>query len=114
MVAFIGGFFASIAGPGIRAIMLNVNTPEVRGMALAMATTTDDLGRALGPAVVSLFIHHMGRTAAFNLGASAWLPCALVMGSMAFFIRRDEEEMQVCETPPNLHPAPASVCTCTC
>jgi hypothetical protein len=33
--------------------MLNVNPPETRGVALALQSVTDDLGKGLGPVVVA-------------------------------------------------------------
>lgn len=41
------------AGPNLRAIMLNVNPPETRGVALALQSVTDDLGKGLGPVIVA-------------------------------------------------------------
>ncbi|KAF6255108.1 major facilitator superfamily domain-containing protein [Scenedesmus sp. NREL 46B-D3] len=47
----------SITGPNLRAIMININTPETRGVALALQSVTDDLGRGLGPVIVAGFIN---------------------------------------------------------
>lgn len=95
VIAIWGGLIASVAGPCARAIMLNVNTPETRGVALALATTTDDLGKGLGPAFVSVFIRVMGRQDAFNVAAAGWVPCAALLASLSFFIHQDEDAMQV-------------------
>ena len=35
-LAFVGGALASVAGPCIKAAMINVNDPESRGVALAL------------------------------------------------------------------------------
>ena len=48
-----------------RAVLLNVNEPETRGVALALQTVLDDLGKGLGPLLVSLMV-------------SAWGACVLV------------------------------------
>lgn len=95
IIAIFGGLIASVAGPCARAITLNVNTPETRGVALAFATTTDDLGKGLGPAFVSVFIHAMGRRDAFNLAVAGWVPCAGLMAGLTLCIRKDEDAMQV-------------------
>jgi hypothetical protein len=47
------GALASVAGPNLRAVVINVNTPESRGVALAMQSVTDDLGKGLGPVIVA-------------------------------------------------------------
>jgi hypothetical protein len=43
-----------------RAILLNVNEPETRGVALALQTVLDDLGKGLGPLLVSLMVSAWG------------------------------------------------------
>ena len=44
-----------------RATLLNVNEPEVRGVALALQTVRDDLGKGLGPLLVSLMVSAWGQ-----------------------------------------------------
>lgn len=44
---------SAAAGPNLRAIMINVNAPETRGVALALQSVTDDLGKGLGPVIVA-------------------------------------------------------------
>ena len=44
-----------------RATLLNVNEPEVRGVALALQTVLDDLGKGLGPLLVSLMVSAWGQ-----------------------------------------------------
>ena len=39
-----------------RAILLNVNEPETRGIALGMQTVMDDCGRGLGPLLVAFIL----------------------------------------------------------
>jgi hypothetical protein len=93
-LAGIAGFLVSIAGPNIRAMMLNVNSPETRGVAIALQSVTDDLGRGLGPVVVAGFISTMGRQAAFNLSILAWGPCGLIIMLLACYLARDEAHLQ--------------------
>ena len=47
-LSLFGGFVVSMAGPNMRAAMLNVNEPETRGVALALQSVTDDLGKGAG------------------------------------------------------------------
>ncbi|KAK9830293.1 hypothetical protein WJX72_010834 [[Myrmecia] bisecta] len=75
LAGFAGGALASVAGPNVRAVLLDVNEPETRGVALALQTVLDDLGRGLGPAFVSGMIRIWGRTTAFNAAMAGWLPC---------------------------------------
>ena len=46
-----------------RGIILNVNEPEVRGVAMAMQTVLDDLGKGLGLYVLAEMIAAWGRCA---------------------------------------------------
>jgi len=59
-----------VPGPNLRAIMINVNAPETRGVALALQSVTDDLGKGLGPVIVA---GERAGTAA--LAAPAWQGC---------------------------------------
>jgi hypothetical protein len=69
--------------------------PETRGVALALQSVTDDLGRGLGPIIVAAFITSLGgRRNAFNLAISGWIPCGLITLSLACFMRRDEAAVQ--------------------
>jgi predicted MFS family arabinose efflux permease len=43
--ALVSGIFSSTVAPGMRAMMMNVNEPETRGVALALQTTLDDVGK---------------------------------------------------------------------
>lgn len=61
LLAVIGGMLSSTAGPLNKAMLLNVNEPETRGVALAWQSMTDDLGKGLGPALVSALISALGR-----------------------------------------------------
>ena len=46
-----------------RAVLLNVNEPELRGLALALQTVLDDVGKGLGPFLVAQLIAGLGRCA---------------------------------------------------
>ena len=46
-----------------RAVLLNVNEPELRGLALALQTVLDDVGKGLGPFLVAMLITVLGRCA---------------------------------------------------
>ncbi|GIL90024.1 hypothetical protein Vretifemale_17745 [Volvox reticuliferus] len=74
--------------------MLNVNEPETRGVALALQSMTDDLGKGLGPVLVAGLIHALGRKGAFNVATGGWIPCGVMLASLAGFMRADEAAMQ--------------------
>lgn len=37
----------------------------------------------------------LGRKGAFNVAIAAWVPCALLLFSLLFCMRKDEDKMQV-------------------
>jgi len=90
-VAFLGGAAACAAGPAIRATLLNVTTPPHRGVALALQTVTDDLGRGAGPFFVARMAGRWGRTAAFGVAVGAWVPCGVLIAAAGWSLAGDEE-----------------------
>jgi len=94
IAVFMGGFSASACGPSIRAMIMNVNEPETRGVALALHVVLDDLGKGLGPAVVAVLITGLGRQFAFSLSVAGWIPCGLMILGAYFTLEKDEDDMQ--------------------
>lgn len=66
----------------------------MRGIALALQSVTDDLGRSLGPILVAGFISALGRTGAFNVAVGGWVPCGMLVLALALTMARDEDAMQ--------------------
>lgn len=90
VVAFSGGI-AAFTGPLVRAFVMQVNTSRNRGTVFSVFMVADDLGKGLGPAIVSLLIPSLGRVAAFNLSLGGWFVCAFFLFLMMFTITADEE-----------------------
>ncbi len=91
---FLSGFTVALTGPNVRAILLNVNTPETRGSIFSLFNLSDDLGKGLGPALISVFIAIFGRTMALNIATLFWLICGLFLLWMVRTFPRDEQRMQ--------------------
>lgn len=89
-MGFLAGFAAVLAGPNVRAVAMNVNTPSTLGLALALHATLDDVGKGLGPALVAPMVAQMGRRWAFAVATLGWVPCATLLGGLAWTVRRDE------------------------
>ncbi|PSC76649.1 MFS family transporter: sugar [Micractinium conductrix] len=94
IAALLAGGLSGTVGPNMRAMIINCNEPETRGMALAIQSMLDDLGKGLGPVFVSFFIQKLGRSGAFNLSTAGWIPCGLLLLGTAFTLARDEDAMQ--------------------
>lgn len=88
------GMLSGTVGPNMRAMILNVNEPETRGLALALQTMLDDLGKGAGPVLVAAIIGQLGREAAFNISTAGWIPCGLLLMAPALTLARDEAAMQ--------------------
>jgi predicted MFS family arabinose efflux permease len=84
------GFTVAMTSPNVRAILLNVNPPETRGSIFALYNLFDDLGRGLGPFVISVFILSWGRERAFQAANLMWVVCGLLLLVMARTFPRDE------------------------
>lgn len=93
-MAVFTGILSSTVGPNMRAMMMNVNEPETRGVALALQTMLDDLGKGLGPALVAAIVSGVGRETAFNISAAGWIPCGMLLLGIALYLEKDEASMQ--------------------
>jgi len=94
LAAIIGGILAPIAGPNIRAILINVNLPENRGSVLGVFNLADDLGKGLAPFFVGMLIQLLPRAIAYNVAVLFWIPCALFWLGMSKSMIRDEATVQ--------------------
>lgn len=94
LIAIVGGAVASIAGPCVRAILLNVTEPESRGVAVGFQSTLDDLGKGAGPALVAALVSAFGRAPSFNIATLCWIPCAALMLLCFYTVEDDERAMQ--------------------
>jgi MFS family permease len=95
VVSILAGVGTSVTGPIIKAELQNVTLPQARGQAFALANTTDDFGRGLGPALLALLITKMGgRTPAFNLAVGGWILCGVLNLAIFFTVERDESKVQ--------------------
>ena len=92
--AILAGMLSSTVGPNVRAMIMNVNEPETRGVALALQTTLDDLGKGLGPAIVASMISGLGREQAFFWATAGWIPCGAMLILICYTLEEDEREMQ--------------------
>jgi len=93
IVGFVTGFIITITGPNVKAILLNVNTPETRGSIFSLFNLTDDLGKGFGPVIISLLIVAFGRQWAFNIANLFWLFCGLLLLLMIVTFPKDEARL---------------------
>merc|ERR1712113_775279 len=81
LILAICGGCAALAGPNIRAVLMNVNPSERRGTVFSAFTLCDDLGKGLGPSVVVMLVSLFGRRMAFTIAfAGWWVSSAIISG----------------------------------
>jgi len=88
------GFLMTITGPNVKAMLLNVNTPETRGSIFSLFNLTDDLGKGFGPVIISMLIVAFGRLVAFNIANLFWLVCGVLLLFMVLTFPKDEAVLQ--------------------
>jgi MFS-type transporter involved in bile tolerance (Atg22 family) len=88
------GFLMTITSPNVRAMLLNVNTPETRGSIFSLYNLTGDLGMGFGPVIISLLIVAFGRLVAFNIANLFWLVCGVLLLFMVITFPKDEAALQ--------------------
>ncbi|HPA72750.1 MAG TPA: hypothetical protein PKY31_10805 [Spirochaetota bacterium] len=93
IIGFFTGFIITITGPNMKAILLNVNTPETRGSIFSLFNLTDDLGKGFGPVIISLLIVGFGRLLAFNIANLFWLVCGVLLLVMMATFPKDEARL---------------------
>lgn len=94
-VTFMAGALVNVAGNNIRALLLNVNSPETRGTAFCMANLANSIGRGAGPALISYLIRRLGaRLPAFDVAIWMWLVCGCVILCMAATVTADEQRVR--------------------
>ncbi|CAN0553178.1 unnamed protein product, partial [Laminaria digitata] len=72
----------------------NTTLPSTRGTAFGVFNLFDDLGKGLGPALVSMFVIRRGRESAFTLAFLAWFACGVILLAMTCFVAKDESKVR--------------------
>lgn len=93
-ITAISGALVVIPVPLERAILTNVCLPRSRGRANALVSIVDDLGKGLGPALVSLLITTFDRQTAFNISLIGWIIGGILSLFIILFVANDEERVQ--------------------
>ncbi|MBI45667.1 MAG: MFS transporter [Candidatus Marinimicrobia bacterium] len=86
------GFFITITAPNMKAVLMNVNQSNNRGTAFALYNLADDLGRGLGPFIISFLILNFGRQMGFNIANGIWFLCGL---SILFMIKTYPKDQEI-------------------
>jgi MFS family permease len=95
LLGIFSGFFITVTAPNMKAILMNINPPNIRGSAFALYNLADDLGRGFGPFIISVFILQFGRQWGFNLANGIWFICGIFLLLMIRTYPEDEKHNQI-------------------
>ena len=93
-LTFLAGLLSIFPIPIERAILTNVTLPETRGRANSFLGIIDDLGKGLGPFLLSRMISSLERKTSFNLSLIGWLVGGSISLGMIFTVKKDEANIQ--------------------
>lgn len=94
VLVFLAGLLSIFPIPIERAILANTTLPETRGRANSFLNIVDDLGKGLGPFLLSKMISSLGRRLAFSLSLIGWLVGGAICLAITFFVKNDEKLIQ--------------------
>eukprot|EP00924_Labyrinthula_sp_SR-Ha-C_P013150 maker-scaffold_12-snap-gene-11.16-mRNA-1 protein AED:0.01 eAED:0.01 QI:182/1/1/1/1/1/2/151/527 len=87
---FVTAFLAGLAGVIVKSTLLLITMPETRGTAFALQSLLDELGKGLGPYIVSVLIQvSPNRQAGMIIGTYGWIPTGFMQIAIAKFLNND-------------------------
>ncbi|MDK2785662.1 MAG: hypothetical protein PWQ80_341 [Thermotoga sp.] len=95
LLGFIASFTASLTGPNVKFMLLNVNEPQDRGRIFSIFNLTDSLGTGFGKfagGMMSVALGSLG--VALKVSAYFWLICAVLLFVLVFYFSKDVERLQ--------------------
>jgi MFS family permease len=89
-----GGMLISVASANVRALLMNVNTPNHRGSVFAVYNFADNIGKGIGPALGGLILATASDYQLMvNLAVSCWLLCVVFFAGVIFTVEKDRQQM---------------------
>lgn len=79
ILGFFTAFFASMTGPNMKAMLLDVNLPEARGAIFSIFNLTDSLGTGIGRWIAGLLSAAIGLSGAMGFSTAFWFVCGAVL-----------------------------------
>ena len=94
-VLVIAGMFATMAIPGMGAMLLNINLPETRGTMCALYSVLEDFSKGLGSYLVAMMVPLVGgRAIAYQLCLLLWVIPGIALFQSIKSFGADEEAMR--------------------
>ena len=93
-LGFLAGLLLSAASANFKAMILNVNLPEVRGSAFAVLNIADDLGKGIGPMIFAAMSSEIGRPWAMHVSIMLFIVTGLFTLFTYWTLEDDEDAAQ--------------------
>jgi len=93
-LGFLTATCASLTGPNVQAMVMNVNVPENRGAIFSVFNLTDCLGTGIGRFVGGLLAQLLTIGPALTVASLFWLPCGLLLLASAWVFPRDVRNLR--------------------
>ena len=99
ILAVMGGLFISVASSNVRALLMNVNTPQSRGRVFSLYNFFDSIGKGLGPAIGAVILANTDNYQTMvNIALVFWVLCALIFSGTIFTVNKDCERHKSIES----------------
>lgn len=91
---FLGAAIIAVAGPNVKAMLMNVNPPEYRGAISSIFNLTDSIGAGFGPYIGGLISAAKNLDFAMKTSVLFWIPCGLLFFVLVKYLPRDAEKLR--------------------
>ena len=88
-LGFVTAMMASLTGPNMKLMLMNVNVPENRGAIFSIFNLTDSLGSGFGRFVGGWLVQLLTIGPAMTISSLFWVPCGLILFLLAGRFGRD-------------------------
>ena len=93
-LGFLTAMMASLTGPNVKTMLMNVNVPENRGAIFSIFNLTDSLGTGFGRFVGGWMVQLLTIGPALAISSLFWLPCGVLLIMLVNRFPRDVERLR--------------------
>lgn len=96
LVMISAGLLLGVPNANVRAMLLNVNLPEVRGTTMALLIVVSNLGKGIGPWLAATMIGDLGRFPSFNIAVGFFVISCVPYFAAICQLGRDVRRQVMC------------------
>ncbi len=94
VLGLVTALMASLTGPNVKMMLMNVNVPENRAAIFSVFNLTDSLGTGIGRAVGGWLIGTLTIGPALVVSSLFWIPCGILLLLLSRLFVRDAEHLR--------------------